>query len=158
MELHINKLQLYWRKVPQCWLWGVPVANIDSWGKQGGFPQPGHFWLCLNSGGLQRLRRALLHRQNSNVTVSMWSLTWICNESKAVREHSAVAHKEGFYGSNPCFCTKWEVGACCRASPWITLSLLRLGKLGLYRDTSALAAGLRAAALPCLHSLLSCLL
>lgn len=79
MKLHRKNLQLYWRKVPQRWLWGVPVANTDpeeDSHSQGIF---GCFWIL----GLAKAEEgSVLHRQNSNVTVSMWSLTWIYNEER----------------------------------------------------------------------------
>lgn len=129
--------------------------------KAGRAPTARAFLAVLEFQGLAKAEEgSLLHRQNSNAAVSAWSLTWICNEgSKAAQEHSAVPHEKGFYSSNLCFCTKWEVGSCCRSSPWVTLSLLRMWKLPLYWDTSAIPAG-RHPALPQtpLHRFLPCLL
>lgn len=107
---------------------------------------------CKGWGGL---------RQNPNVPVSIWSLTWICNEERLSKNTLQWPTRKVFMAQILFFFfffMKWKMGAWCRSSLWVTLSLLRLGKLGLYWDTSAIANCLRAAAWHCLHRFLSCLL
>lgn len=91
-----------------------PWANTDSWGKQGGFSQPGHLWLCLNSGareGWGGLAAAQTEFKCHCQLQRAWLESAMKKGSKAVQEHSAVAHKKGFYCSNPFFCTEWVLAA-----------------------------------------------
>lgn len=51
--------------------------------KAGRVPTARAFLAVLEFQGLAKAEEdSLLHRQNSNVTVSTWSLTWICNEER----------------------------------------------------------------------------
>lgn len=64
--------------------------------------------------GSQRPRRARCCTGRIQMSLSAfgaWLESAMKKGSKAVQEHSAAAHKKGFYCSNPFFCTEWVLAA-----------------------------------------------